>query len=122
MAKLVLTKCVEPPTNNNCVEPPTHNNCVEQPPNNNHVEQPTNSDCVESHTHDDPLDEVVYNFDFIEDYFDPPNEERQTGSGAGIELSPRSAAPVERDEEKKPLMPPDDYAPLDHPLSLMVYS
>ena len=80
--------------------------------------------CVEPPTHNDRLGEVVYNFDFIEDYFDPPVEERQTGSGTGTEFSrlpPTSAAQDERDEEKKPLMSPDDYAPLDHPISLMVY-
>ena len=77
----------------------------------------------------DRLDyDIVYNYAFIEDYFDPPakteppDEIGQTaGSSAGTELSqlpPASTA----GEGKKPLISPDDYAPLDHPLSLMVYS
>ena len=76
--------------------------------------------CVEPPTHNDHLGEVVYNLDFIEDYFDPPVEERQTGSGAGTEFSPLLPTSAAQDEEKKPLMSPDDYAPLNHPLSLMV--
>ena len=76
--------------------------------------------CVELHTHNDYPDEVVYNLDFIEDYFDSPDEGRRTGSGAGTEFSPLLPTSAAQDEEKKPLMSPDDYAPLDHPLSLMV--
>ena len=76
--------------------------------------------CVEPPTHSDHLGEVVYNFNFIEDYFDPPVAGAETELST---LSPTSAAPLESDEEmKKPLISPDDYAPLDHPLSLMVYT
>lgn len=57
--------------------------------------------------------EVVYDFEFVEDYVKTLPEQEQT------ELSTLVSGEAAAENERGPLM--KNYMPLDHPLSLMVF-
>ena len=71
--------------------------------------------------------EVVYDFEFIEDYAEPERgSEPHIGGSVPGDSQPLIAATESGDDqresesERKSLLKPGDYSPLNHPLTLMV--
>ena len=70
--------------------------------------------------------QVIYNFEFIEDYSEPKQMKTESIQPMPMTTTAHPYGLIQNDDDdyqdecKPPLVPPSEYSPLYHPLTLMV--